>query len=243
MLVRGGVVAVVLSVCVRANAQSVDEVLAKHVEALGGIENLRAIRSVRMSGRVVAGGGREALVTREVARPGRVRTEFTYQGVTGVYAFDGKRGWNLSPFDGSFEPAPMEGDAERQVADQADFEGPLVDWKAKGHQVLLAGKETLEGREVYKLDVTLRSGRVLHQFLDAESFLLVRTRTTRQFRGRSIEVDTEFDDYREAAGMLFAHRIETGAVERPQRLTVTIETIEVNPTLEDKRFEMPTPGR
>jgi outer membrane lipoprotein-sorting protein len=229
----------VLSLAAGAESQSVEEILARHVEALGGMKNLRAIRSIRMSGRVVAGGGREALVMREIARPGRVRTEFTYQGVTGVYAYDGERGWNLSPFDGSFEPARMADDEERRTADQADFEGPLVDWKAKGHQVSLAGTETVDGREVYKLEVTLRNGRVLQQFLDAQSLLLVRSRTTRDVRGHSIQVDTEFEDYREAAGVLFAHRIETGAVGRPRRLTVVIDAIEVNPAIEDSRFEIP----
>jgi hypothetical protein len=226
-----------------ARAQTVDEILSRHAEAVGGIDNWRAVRSLRMSGRVTAGGGREALVVREVLRPGRIRTEFTYQGMTGVYAFDGERGWRVSPFDGSFAPEPMADDEERQLRDQADIEGPLVDWKAKGHQVVLSGKKSLDGREVYELQVTLRQGRVLRQYLDARSFLLHRTESTRLVRGHPVEIEATFDDYRKVEGILIPHAIVTGAVGRPQRLNVVIEEVEVNPALDDGRFEMPAAER
>jgi hypothetical protein len=220
-------------------AQSLDDIIARHTEAIGGIDKIRAIRSVRMSGRVTAGGGRQALVMREIEKPGRVRTEFTYQGVTGVYAFDGERGWKVSPFDGSLDPEPMTDEESLQTSDQADIEGPLVDWKAKGHQVALSGKETLDGRDVYKLEVTLRSGRVSYQFVDARSFLTVRTESTRIVRGFPLHIETTFADFRDAAGVLFPRAIETGVVGRPRRLTVSVDEVEVNPTLPDGRFAMP----
>ena len=69
---------------------------------------------------------------REIARPGRIRTEFVFQGTTGVYVWDGSRGWQVSPLDGSLEPEPLPAEAAALSAEQADFEGPLVDWKAKG---------------------------------------------------------------------------------------------------------------
>jgi hypothetical protein len=226
-----------------AQAQTVDEIVSRHVDALGGVDRLRAIRSVRMSGRVTSGGGREALVVRELQRPGRIRTEFTYQGVTGVYAFDGARGWKVSPFDGIFAPALMESEEERQTEDQADIEGPLVDWKEKGHQVVLVGKESFEGREVYKLAVTLRSGRVLHEILDAKSYVLARRESNRLVRGHSVTVESSFGDYRPVGGVLFPHAIETGAAGRPQRLKVVVEQIEVNPALDDARFQVPAQER
>ncbi len=85
----------------------------------------------------------------------------------------------------AWRPKLMDDEEARQTADQADIEGPLTDWKTKGHRVILVGKESLTGREVYKLEVTLRSGRVLHQYLDAATFLPVRSETTRLVRGRS----------------------------------------------------------
>lgn len=235
-----GVILALLSCAATAESQTaIDAIVERHVNALGGIDHLRAIRSVRMSGRVTAGGGREALVVREVRRPDQVRTEFTFQGVTGVYAFDGERGWKVSPFDGSLAPEPLESEEARQTADQAEIEGPLADWKAKGHQVALLGKESLDGRDVYKLEVTLRSGRLLHQYLDATSYLPVRTESKRLVRGHPVTVEASFGDYRDVEGVLFPHAIETGVVGRPQRLRVVVEEIEVNPALDDARFQMP----
>jgi hypothetical protein len=196
-----------------------------------------------MSGRVTAGGGREALVVREILRPDKIRTEFTFQGVTGVYAFDGERGWKVAPFEGSFAPEPMEEEEASQAADQADIEGPLVDWKAKGHQVELAGKETLDGREVYELRVTLRSGRMVTQFLDAETFLRVRAKSERIVRGHRVEIETTFDDYRSVQGVSSPHSIETSAVGRPRRLAIEVEEIVVNPPLDETAFRMPAPVR
>jgi hypothetical protein len=233
----------VLTSLAPAQAQTVDEIVARHEKALGGIERLRAIGSVRMKGLVTAGEGGTAIVVREVRRPGQVRTEFTYQGVTGVYAFDGERGWKVSPFDGSFAPVLMESEEARQTADQAEIEGPLADWKAKGHRVSLSGKENLGGREVVKLEVTLRSGRVLHEFLDAVTYLPLRRESSRLVRGHSVTIETTFGDYREVGGVLFPHSIETGAAGRPQRLKITVEAIEVNPALDEARFQMPAPGR
>jgi outer membrane lipoprotein-sorting protein len=225
-----------------ASAESeidVDEIVSRHIQALGGIERLRAIRSIRMSGRVTAGGGREALVIREILRPDKIRTEFTLQGVTGVYAFDGARGWKVSPFEGSFAPEPMDEEEASQVADQADIEGPLVDWRAKGHRVELKGKETVDGRELYVLEVTLESGRTVMQFLDSSTLLRARATSERLLRGNRVVLETTFGDYRAVEGVAFPHSIETGAAGRPRRLRIRIEAIEINPSLEESGFRMP----
>jgi hypothetical protein len=163
--------------------------------------------------------------------------------VTGVYAFDGEHGWKVSPFDGILAPELMESEEARETADRADIEGPLADVRAKGHEVVLVGQESLDGRHVYKLELTLKSGRVLTQYLDAATYLLVRTESKRLVRGHSVTVETRFSDYREVEGALFPHAIEMGAVGRPTRLNVTVERIEVNPALDEARFRMPAVER
>ena len=124
-----------------APAPTVDEIVAQHVKARGGREALAAVRTLRMTGRAIAGPGREAIVRREIARPGRIRTEFVFQGTTGVYVWNGTSGWQVSPLDGTLDAQPMPAEAAALSAEQADFEGPLVDWKAKGHRVELVGRD------------------------------------------------------------------------------------------------------
>ena len=225
-----------------AGAQTVDEIVARHIEARGGLERIKAVQSIRMTGRANAGPGRDALVHREIKRPNRIRTEFTIQGMTGVYAFDGERGWEVSPFLGRMDPEPMSPESAQQAGEQADTAGPLVDWRAKGHRVALVGRETVEGREAYRLEVTLAGGTVRHDFIDAQSFLLVKTESTRLVRGHKRDVVTTFSDYKRVGGLLFAHAIVASTGGAAHRLSIVVEKVELNPTLDDTRFRMPETG-
>jgi hypothetical protein len=222
-----------------APAQTVDEIVGRHLAARGGAKALAAVHTLRMSGHADAGPGRQAIVRREIARPGRIRTEFVFQGTTGVYAWDGASGWRVSPLDGSLEAEPMPADAAELSAEQADFEGPLVDWKKKGHQVELVGKAALPAGPAHELKVTLKSGVVRQVWVDAASGLIVKTASTRKLRGHDVQFEVEYGDYRPAAGVQFARKIDIGARGRPQRLRIVVESVEVNPKLDQARFRMP----
>jgi len=220
-------------------AETLDALIARHVEARGGMERLEAIRTVRMTGRAIAGPGREALVSREVRPPGRIRTEFSSQGVTSVYACDGTRCWFVDPLSGSYEAEPMaESDASLAI-EQADLLGPLVGWQAKGHAVELLGKQTIDGREAYKLRLTLSGGGVRTDYLDAETALLVRRESTRTVAGRAVDLETTFSDFRPVGGVVFPHSVKSGAKGQPLLLELVVEEAVLNEPLDDARFQMP----
>ena len=132
--------------------------MARNVDARGGREALAAVRTLRMTGLATAGPGRTAIVRREIARPGRIRTEFVFQGTTGVYAWDGTRGWRVSPLEGSLDARPMSAEEAAAAAEQADVDGALVDWKKKGHRVELVGVDSLAAGPAQHLKVTMKSG-------------------------------------------------------------------------------------
>jgi outer membrane lipoprotein-sorting protein len=217
----------------------VDEIVAKHVKARGGREALAAVKTVRMTGRAVAGPGREAIVRREIARPGRIRTEFVFQGTTGVYVWDGKTGSRVSPLDGSLEAQALTPEGAEMSAEQADFEGPLVDWKAKGNKVELVGTSALPGGDAHDLKVTLKSGLVRHVWVDAASGQIVKSTSTRKVRGHDTEFEATFADFRPSGAVTFARSIEIGAKGRPQRLRITVDNVELNPPLDASRFTLP----
>jgi outer membrane lipoprotein-sorting protein len=236
--VVASLVAVVL-MCLPAAAQTVDEVIAKNVEAHGGLAKLRAIQSIRMTGRMVVGPGMEAPLVMEVKRPKSVRTEFTFQGMTGVSAYDGKTGWQIMPFGGKTDPEPIPAEQLKDVEEQADFEGALVDYKAKGHQVELLGKESVEGAECYKLKLTRKGGDIVYIYIDTDSNLEIKAEGKRTIRGTEVEYESSLGDYKEVGGVMFAHVIESGAKGSPQRQKLIIEKVEINPTIDDARFKMP----
>jgi hypothetical protein len=221
-----------------AVAQSVDEVIAKSFEARGGLDKLKAVQSIRMTGRMSMGPMELPMVI-EMKRPANVRLDVSVQGATAVQAYDGTTAWGISPAGtGQAEALPAE--AAKGMADQADLDGPLVDYEAKGHKVELLGKVTVEGRGAFKLGVTRKDGTIEYYFLDAESYLPVRVEGKRTVRGTEIEGEGTVGDYKEAGGFLWPHLIQNGAKGRPEKQTITIEKIEVNPPIDDARFKMPS---
>jgi outer membrane lipoprotein-sorting protein len=223
-----------------ALAQTVDEVIAKANAARGGLDKMKAVQSIRMKGRMTMGPGLEVPITIEMKRPRHARMEFTLQGMTGVQAFDGQQAWGISPM-GSQKPEPLPPEMAKDLDNQADIDGPLVDYKAKGHQVELLGKEKIEGSDAWKLKVTLKSGDVQYIFLDADSWLEIRNESKRTIRGSEMELETTVGDYKEVGGLLWPHSIQSGAKGRPEKQSFAFESIELNPAIDDVRFKMPAP--
>lgn len=223
-------------------APTADEIVARYIKARGGLKKIRSIETLRESGRVTVGVNRSAIVTRSLKRPGSARIEYTTQGVTGVFVSDGQHGWKMSPIDGDLGPTPLPDGVVKEAAEQADIEGPLVDYQAKGHTVALAGREMVGDREAYKLKLTLKSGITRYEYIDVKTFYRLRTETTRTIKGHPVLVDVTFGDYRKTSGTVFPHTIEIAAAGRPEHLNVVVNTVEVNPSLSDTLFAMQAPA-
>lgn len=219
--------------------QSLDDVMAGHIKARGGMDKIKAAQTIRISGTMTVGPGLEAPFTLETKRPKAMRLEFTFSGMTGIQAYDGATAWMVMPFMGKKDPEAMPAEDTKQFEDQADFDGELVDWKAKGHTVELLGKEAVEGADAWKLKLTKKNGDVRYIYLEAESFLEIRSEGKLRVRGSEVEGETSYGDYKEVAGLMLPHSVESGAKGAPQRQKMTAEKIEVNVPLDDARFRMP----
>lgn len=220
-------------------AQTADEIIAKNIQARGGMEKLKAVKTIKYTGKAVVGPGLEAPAVMEQKRPNSMRLEITIQGLTLVQAYDGKTGWVIMPFQGKKDPEPMGEDDLKAINEQADFDGPLVDYKEKGNKIELIGKEPLEGTDAYQLKVTLKNGELRTIYLDADSFLEIKTEAKRTIRGSEVETETSVGDYKEVNGLMIPHSYEAGAKGSPQKQKITIEKVELNPALEDSLFKMP----
>src|SRR5260221_8183661 len=221
-------------------AQTVDEILAKHYDAMGGLEKLKALNTMRITGSMSMGQGMEAPIVVERKRPGKRRVEFTVQGMTGVQAFDGEKAWSLMPFMGKKDPELSSDEDNKNELDDADFDGGLVDWKAKGHNVELVGKESVDGADAYKLKLTKKSGKVEYHYLDAETYLLVKEEGTVKRRGTEMEGESTFSDYKDVQGYMMPFATEQGVKGMPQRQKMTISKIELNVPIDDSRFALPS---
>jgi len=245
---------------VPAQAQTVDELIGKNIQARGGLEKLKAVNTAKMTGKMSM-GPMEAPFTLQMKRPRNMRVEFMVQGMTGVQAYDGKTAWMLMPFMGKPDPEVVPADETNEADEQADFDGPLVDYKEKGHVVELVGKEKVEGSDAYKLKVTLapkkpavaarvESGgkmtdvavtplQIRYIYLDADSYLEIKSEGKRNVRGAEQEFESSVGDYKEVNGLMIPFSITSAAKDQPGKQTITIEKVEFNVPMEDALFELP----
>jgi hypothetical protein len=175
----------------------------------------------------------------EQKRPDKTRLEFVFDGETAVQCYDGTNGWKLVPFRGRRTPEPMSEEERGEAADSADLYGLLFDYAARGHTVELVGNEPVEGRDTYKLKVTLPGGSVRWLYLDAETGLEVKLDSLRRLAGRERRVETFYREWQAADGLLIPRRQETRTEGQGDLHVLTVESVLVNPPLEDSRFAMP----
>jgi outer membrane lipoprotein-sorting protein len=231
------------SLCAAAAAQttpSVDDLVAKNTAARGGAAKIKAIRSLRITARGIAAGGLEVPMTVTVKRPGLMRAESNIQGQTTIQAFDGRQSWSVNPLVGINEPA-YAGEAESRNAREraaSMLDGRLMDYKANGTKIELAGREDIEGKPAYKLRITTKDGVVVHEWLSAETWLGVKSTTTVMQSGQEILVDAYMRDFRPEGGMIMAHTVDQRIGTLPG-LKMVFEKVEINVPLDDTLFQLP----
>lgn len=209
---------------------------------MGGIERIKAVKTLRITGRATVGPGLEAPIVMEQARPNRMRMEMVVQGVTIVQAFDGTTGWQIMPTMGDGTPQPMSADEARTVGEQAEFDLPFIDYRARGSTVAYVGRDSAGGVAVHRLRVTRRSGEATDFLVDASTYLVVGTVQKRTLGGTPVELESTIGDYRPVAGVLMPHRVEQGVKGTPQRQRFVIDRMEANVALDPGRFTMPAAG-
>jgi hypothetical protein len=223
----------------QANARAVDELVTRNIAARGGAEAWRSVSSLRLTGRMDLGHEMVVPYVLEQKRPDKMCLEFVFDGETAVHCTDGNSGWKVVPFRGRTTPEPMTGAELRETADSADLYGLLFDYAARGHVVELLGHEPVEGRDTFKLKVTLPRGGVRWLYLDAETALEVKLEALRTLGRRERRVETYYHDWQPAEGLLIPRRQETSTEGDTESHFLTVESVSVNPPLEDARFMIP----
>ena len=221
------------------SAETIDEIVAKNIAARGGLEKVKNIQSMRMTGTMRLGDDKLP-TTLELKRPNRSRWEFTLEGQTAVQAYDGKIAWMIMPFEGQQEPQVMTDQEARDIETQADIDGPLIDSKPKGITLTLVGRETIEGGvDTWHLKVTRKGGDTRDLYLDAKTYLQILAVGHRSTDGQNVEIRSKIGDYRNVGGVMLPHRFEASASGVPQTQALEFEKIELNVPIDDSRFAMP----
>lgn len=219
---------------------TVDALVAKNIEAKGGADALRAVKSIRFQGKMLVNQGQLELAYVQTKKiPGEIRTEASLQGMTVVQAYNGTEGWKISPFGGRKDPEKMSTDDAKSLVEDAEIDGPLVDWQAKGSTVEYLGPEDVDGTLAHKLKVVRKNGDVSYVYLDPDYFLEIRIVTQRIEQGAQVEVETDLGDYEKIGGVFFPFSIEAGPKGSTDKQKIILEKAEVNVPVDDSVFKFP----
>jgi hypothetical protein len=246
-----------------APSLSAAQIVEKNVSARGGASAWRNLQTLTWSGKMEAGGNGQRYLKSpgvepppgasdsapqlqlpfvlEMKRGHKQRLELQFDGQTAVQVYDGAHGWKLRPFLNRHQVEPFTAEEARAAARQADLDGQLVDYASKGTRIEVEGVEKIEGHEAYKLKLTLKDQTIMHDWVDAQSFLEVKIEgTPRRLDGRDHPVFVYLRDYRPVNGLQIPHVLETTVQGVARVEKISIEKVTVNPKLDDTRFARPT---
>lgn len=217
-------------------AQTVDEIVEKHVAALGGLDKLKGVTTL-VTDRSLAVQGMEIPTKTTLVVGKSLRSESTVMGNSMIQVIDDAKGWMIRPtmMGGTGEPEDMPADQIKQQESQLDPFGGLVDYKEKGNKVELVGKEKLDKKDVYHLKLTAKDGQVIDEFLDANTYLISKVKAN--MNGQDGEIT--FSDYKDFEGVKFAGSMD---ITNPQMGVMTFITnkVIINSKVDESVFKKPT---
>jgi hypothetical protein len=215
-------------------AQSVDSVVAKAIQARGGIERIKHEQTQRLTGKISLPAGSGPLLV-EMKRPGMMREEVTLNGKSQIRTTNGEVGWGIGTLREAATAQQVDAQELHNLANSADFEGPLVDYREKGNRIELAGKEKVEKRMAYKLVISMKNGENRIDFIDCKTYLELK------WQGHVSDnvFESYFLDYRRVKGLMYAFEIDSGLLGQPANQKIILDKVDVNPPLDDARFGKP----
>lgn len=218
-----------------------DDIIARYIKTVGGAEKIQAVTTLRRIGKFTGDDGFEAVVVEESSRPNKVREEFSLQGMTAVNAYDGANGWKIDPFGGKKDPESLGEEELRSIIEDSDFDEPLVNYRQKGNKVELVGMDQVEGTDVYKLKVTLKSGDTRTYYMDTDSYVPIKYETKRIIRGTPQESETTLGDYKQVGGWYLPFSMEMRRKGSSGSQKITFDKIEFNVPIDSTRYSRPKP--
>lgn len=238
-LSRAALAAALLAAAAAAHAQTVDEIVAKNLEAKGGAEKWKSINSVKMTGHISL-QGKQLPLTIYAKRPNLNRQEISIQDSKLVQAFDGTTAWIINPLTGSETPQALPPAAAAMMKNSADFDGALIGYKDKGHTIELVGKEKLGDTEVYHLKVTMKGGdHVQDYYLDANTGIELKTAAQIDIgTGQTQTLETEMSNFEKVDGITIPHTVKQMVNGKPM-VEMTIDNVAFNVPIDDAIFKMP----
>ncbi len=220
-------------------AQTAEEIIAKHIAAIGG-DNWKKVEAVRMEANISADAAPGMAIgwSMTAIRDQAARMEVSVMGMNQVMAAKGDKGWSTNPFMGSTEPEPMTADQAKSLMEQADIDGTIIGYQEKGYTVEYLGTEDVEGTEAHKIKVTKGEKKIEYLYYDPKTFYEIKSVQIDEIDGQEVENVTFYSNFKEVNGIVLPHTMQQ-VNPMMGNTTITITKVEFNPLVDLKIFDMP----
>lgn len=221
-------------ISINSYSQTVDEIVDKHVAAMGGFDKLNSVKTI-VTELSVAINGMEIPSKTQLVVGKSLRSESTIMGNAMVMAVSDSKGWMIRPtmMGGTGEPEDMPSDELNRQISQLDPFGGLVNYKEKGNTVELVGKEKVDKKDAFHIKLTSKDGRVMDEFLDANTYLVSKVKTS--INGQEGELN--LSDYKEVEGIKFPYTLDM--TNQMGTLSIITNKVTINNKLDDAIFKRP----
>ena len=234
MLILAAIVAAIGSLF----GQDLDEVLEQYYEVTGA-EKVSQFQAVTAKGKIMQ-MGMEMEFTNTIKRPGKLYLEVPIQGQLMKQGYNGEVGWLVAPWSGSLDPVELSDVQLKSMERQADIDGMLYDYKEKGYTTTLEGEEEMEGSPVFVIKQLKDEDEFIH-YMDAENYVLLKTKAKLNVEGSIIEIETLFGNYKPVDGIVMPFSIES-KVNGQTQSQIMMEEYVFNEEVDDAIFEKPAPA-
>ncbi len=217
-------------------AQTADEIISKHVAAIGGVDNWKNVNSLVMTGSMSMQGA-EISITRTVLNGKGFKNEIRLMGMTGYQIVTPTEGWNFMPFGGQTAPEAMTADDVKEGQNDLDAQGSVIDYTAKGHKIEYLGKEEVDGAECHKIKMTYKTGKNETMFFDPSSYYLIKSIAVQKANGQEMEVTTTYSNYEKLPeGVVVAKNISL-PLGSGMNADFTVSKVEINSPVDEAAFK------
>jgi hypothetical protein len=217
----------------KANAQTADDIIDKHVKAIGGQDAWKKINTIRQEA-VINVNGTEIKVESVTAQGKGSRQTISFAGLSGYTIFTPTAGYNFYPWQGHVKPEAITPEELKENEDNMDAQGPLINYKEKGHTVEYVGTDDFEGTDCYKIKLTEKSGKIITFYIDPSNYFIIHSVTITKANGQESESKTDYSNYQKLPeGIWMPMNISGGN-------TIKIKKTEINVPVDESVFKPST---
>lgn len=218
---------------IKASTQTAEEIVDKHINAIGGKDAWKKVNTIKQHA-IIDFNGTEVNVESITAHDKGSRQTITFGGLSGYTIYTPSAGYNFYPWQGHLKPEAITPEELKENEDNMDAQGPLIDYKEKGHTIEYVGMDDFEGTDCYKIKLTEKSGKIITYYIDPSNYFIIHSVTITKANGQENESKTDYSNYQKLPeGIWLPMNIGGGN-------TVKIKKVEINVPVDDSVFKPST---